>query len=252
MSLERIGLSYYPVGPSVELEGKTILYCNGIENNVEEASQSALLIAEAFGRKKVILCHNPTTIQEFGDGKGEQQLRERSLADSLGKKISECALKSNNEIILFVHSHGALLAKKALEKLDESIRDKVRVYSFGGVATIPSSYGNIVQNYVIDGDIFSHFGNLFIANTREFYSSTNEYKLEILPGQKFQYPEFSAIRSYSTYAEFACNILPNLASVFGNIVKIGVAVANYGIENHKFESYSNAVQMIAKRELTFK
>lgn len=250
MGAESIGLRYYPVGPATELEGKTILYCNGIENNVKDASESALLISKAFGDKKVILCHNPTTIQEFGDSKGEQQLREISLADSLGKKISESAQK--NEIILFVHSHGALLAKKALEKLDPSVRAKIRVYSFGGVATIPNNYGSIVQNYVISGDIFSHFGNLFIAKTREFYPSKSEYKIEFLPSHQFQYPDFSALRSYSSFSEFAWNILPNLFSIAGNMVKAGFAIAIYGIENHKFASYSNALQIIAKRELTLK
>lgn len=144
-----------------QVKGSAVMFCNGVDNEIEEAKKSARLVSYAFKGKPVLVCHNPTslgTIFTGSLGKPIVQESEELLVMTLANRISDLVL--NNEILtihLVAHSHGAFLTKSALqsEKLinNPQTQNKVRVYSFGGIAMIPKELGHTVENWVVFGDL---------------------------------------------------------------------------------------------------
>lgn len=164
MSIQGLRLTVAYVGtkinPDKSFQGKTLMFCNGINNDLDDAKKNARIISEAFGGRQVVVCHNPTTANDIAeDFLGSKSNKEKNLSILLGEKIIEFLTKNSRLLILFVHSHAALLAKKALKSLDSNNREKVRVYSFGGITMIPKRLAIRVENYIFDEDIMAFFGN---------------------------------------------------------------------------------------------
>ena len=176
MSLETSLLS---VGTH-QVPGQTIVFCNGILNDKESALESAKTLSSILSDQKIVVYHNPTTLSHYlkpNENDSEFQL---DLAKGLAKLIHESILmsqekgieKENISVTLFAHSHGAVVAKQALEELeafDETAKSHVNVHAFGGATLIPTALANKVHNYVFNHDLISHIGNAWEPTSHSLY-----------------------------------------------------------------------------------
>lgn len=148
-------------------QDQTLLYCNGIcansegevweKSNLEE--QKNLLIS-TFPNRKVVIYNNPTSLGEYYTNNEEQKQKIDNIVDQYCQTIRQHLNKGNQKrISLLAHSHGALITKLALQKLDFEEREKLDVYALGGVVMIPKSLGHSVRNFVFKGDIVCRSGN---------------------------------------------------------------------------------------------
>lgn len=154
---------------SIPLEdNRVLIYCNGIMNSINDAEESGRLISKVFGNKIVTICYNPTSGVQFllQAANKVQQQAELAFSVFLRRVICE-ALGVNSQVILFAHSHGAFISLQALEnELIQEQRDRIHVYTLGGVAMIPKSLAARVENYVCDLDYFATpIGSMFRGNT---------------------------------------------------------------------------------------
>jgi hypothetical protein len=172
MALRIAPASILPVvGTTENAAGKTLVFCNGIMNDFENAKNGALQISRAFGDKKVFVFHNPTTLGDYFDPSLEQTADQINLGACLARKINEFIVQHREKnipdeqicITLFVHSHGAVVTEKALAGViafEQKHKDKISVYSFGGATVIPKQLASNVHNYFIHEDLVADFGNL--------------------------------------------------------------------------------------------
>lgn len=147
----------------------TIIYCNGICNNVAIEDQkikfdAALgVIQKAFGESKVYAFNNPTDLNEYFSRGPEQRNREEDIANQFVELIRQKLHDSNESpdkpVIILAHSHGAWITKLALEKLSPQQRDKLEVHGFGGVVMLPKALARKVNNYVYKQDYICRGGN---------------------------------------------------------------------------------------------
>lgn len=144
-----------PDGPDISPEsvtGTVVLFCNGVDNDIEDAKDCARRVSYAFHNKPVLVCHNPTALKPILE---QEEIFEITLILSLAQRISKLA--SNIQITslhLVTHSHGAFLTKQALTSINNNqIRNKISVYSFGGVAIIPKTLGYRVTNWMVAQDL---------------------------------------------------------------------------------------------------
>ena len=70
-------------------------------------------------------------------------------------------------VILFVHSHGAVLTQKALRYLTEQDRSVVEIFAFVGATMLPRSLARRVHNYVYDEDLISDLVNVRGSSSEE-------------------------------------------------------------------------------------
>lgn len=176
------------VGTLDHMPGKTVVFCNGIMNDFEKARSSATAISQAFGGRKVFIYHNPTTLIGYFDSSLIQSRSQTNLTETFARKIHELiayheAQGINNDqirITLFVHSHGAIITKKALESLailHPTDKDKIDVYSFGGATMIPNHLASKVHNYVFDADLIAGLGNLRNRQDMVLYQAKQIHQL---------------------------------------------------------------------------
>ena len=167
----------------VQVPGKKVLFCNGIMNDQIAALESAKMLSSALGGRKVFVYHNSTGLRHYLDAKnGELERQTTDVARSLAKHIHAFVLANQEEnvgdpdncVALFVHSHGAVVAKKALEylaELSKTAKDHVRVYAFGGATLIPNQLANEVHNYIFHEDIISDLGHAFEKDRATLYQT---------------------------------------------------------------------------------
>lgn len=145
-----------------------LLYCNGICSNSEgedweksNLEQQKDLLISSFPNQKIVMYNNPTSLGEYYTNNEIQAQKVDDIAGQFCQKIRHYLKNSDNQehIPILAHSHGALITKLALQKLSFEEREKVDVYSFGGVVMIPKSLGHSVQNFVYKGDVVSRNGN---------------------------------------------------------------------------------------------
>lgn len=152
------------VGNNVR-SGETFMFCNGIMNSFDDAKSGAQIVANAFGNRKVFIYHNPTSLSNYFDVSIEKYECQAGLANALAEKIMEFILADQKEkieqscVTLFVHSHGAVIAEAALKSLS-GVKDKLKVYAFGGATVIPNQLADKVDNYIFNEDLVSIFANL--------------------------------------------------------------------------------------------
>lgn len=145
-----------------------LLYCNGICANSEgeeweksNLEQQKDLLISIFPNRKIVIYNNPTGLGEYYTNNEIQAQKIDDIAGQYCQKIRHYLKSSGNQehIPILAHSHGALITKLALQKLSFEERDKLDVYSFGGVVMIPKSLGHRVQNFVYKGDVVCRSGN---------------------------------------------------------------------------------------------
>ncbi|MCE5294919.1 MAG: hypothetical protein LLF94_09960 [Chlamydiales bacterium] len=144
----------------------SLLYCKGICANFEDDTQRAgfeeqtNLLRSVFPHRKVVVFNNPTGIGEFFSDSQAQKEKTEAIADQFRKVIlSQLESRPDLPLPIVVHSHGALIAKLALEGLDRAQREKLHVYACGGVVMLPKSLGHSVRNFVFKGDLISRNAN---------------------------------------------------------------------------------------------
>jgi len=200
MALQRTPSSTEPlpiVGQVPNHPGKTLIFCNGLMNELDGAKASAGVISDAFGGRQVFVYHNPTDINAYFDSNIEQFERQIDLSVSLAHIIHN-SISSDRErgiderqicVTLFVHSHGAVVAEKALfgiSALDETDKDKIRVYAFGGATILPNRLASTVQNYVFDEDLIADFANLKPSEKMVLYKTKQITKVMMEEGVALQ------------------------------------------------------------------
>lgn len=154
------------VGKPLDPPGTTLMFCNGIMNDLDNAKASASVISQAFGGRQVFVYHNPTTCSDYFETTEEKIMRQMDLSTSLADKIHDFILSDRKTgikdheicIILFAHSHGAIVTNRALagiSGLDQTHQNKIKVYAFGGAIMIPKSLASKVYNFVFNEDVIS-------------------------------------------------------------------------------------------------
>ncbi len=150
-----------------------MFFCNGIMNDAETAKKSARKISDIFEGREVGIFDNPTgtlgAVKSRRSAKREQRKNVRLFADQIHNFIlaqQTAGIKEDEiHVLLFAHSHGTVVTKAALNKLDKTDREKIDVYAFGGPKIIPRRLANVVQNYAFHEDKVADFGNYFTPST---------------------------------------------------------------------------------------
>ncbi len=147
-------------------QDKSLLYCNGICSNHADESQRANfdqqteLLTSVFPNRKVVVYNNPTGLGEFFTNDAAQNEQIEAIATQFSKLIREKIKDAKQERVPIVaHSHGALITKLALERLQAEERAMVDVYAFGGVVMLPKALACSVKNYVFKGDMIAQSAN---------------------------------------------------------------------------------------------
>lgn len=179
-------------------QNRIFMFCNGINNSQQDAIDRAKQMSELFDNAKVILAHNPTREITFFAWNVTQEIRnkEEELSASLAQRISDLLNDDKNIMILFAHSHGTFLTKRALELLKDKNKNKqVRVFGFGGVTMIPKELGFSVYNTIFNTDAFALIGNVLRKTTNESgfqalttamqHGDTPEHFITLFPGDPF-------------------------------------------------------------------
>lgn len=135
--------------------GKTVVFCNGVNNSAAAARLSAERLAVAcarapYAKPRVYVFHNPTGLL------GVSSPVDPVLVAKMVSVMEQCTRDGN--LCLFAHSHGALVVRQALEAVPAAIRGKVEVYACGGIDVIPSHLASRVHNYVLEGDASAAYG----------------------------------------------------------------------------------------------
>lgn len=152
--------------------GETIILCNGIETTLEEALAKGRSISQMYGGREVVVFHNPTSLVGYTaayytpsmEALREQGVLSRTLRELILSHIQQhqdnlAVDRTAIRIILFVHSHGARIAFRALSELQDEEKQKIHVYAFGGAILIPKNFARVAQNYFLDGDYIAGRAN---------------------------------------------------------------------------------------------
>ncbi|PCI75220.1 hypothetical protein COB21_05905 [Candidatus Aerophobetes bacterium] len=130
---------------------QTVIYCNDINRTKTEIEKSAGHISQLF-KQEVLVFHNPTTFATMTNA----DLQEKA-ANNLMETIETC-LPPRARVVLLAHGHGAMVVRRALEKLavdsQNTHGNKIHCYTFGGATMVPR-LASKVHNYVIDGEAVS-------------------------------------------------------------------------------------------------
>ena len=157
------------VGTQVNPPGIKIFSCNGVRTSKQKAIVHACMISYAFGGREVTVFHNPTSSWDLISPSNSEAERQRNLAADLAVHIhnfitdqQEAGIDYNDiRILVFAHSHGAVVTESSLTTLEETDREKVDVYTFGGATMIANNLANRVFNYVHKDDRIANIGNFF-------------------------------------------------------------------------------------------
>jgi len=151
-------------------DATSLMFCNGIGVIPTEADEYARVISDLFGGRKVIRFWNATVLSDFDNNlNGKQDLSLQKtvrLIDLLIRAIDR-ALQNDRRLVLFLHSHGALIANEALKHIArqlgnssyEPIKNRIRIFSFGGAVMLPKYLALKVINVIRLTDATCLIGN---------------------------------------------------------------------------------------------
>lgn len=120
-------------------------FINGIWNTNSSASQALKTISELTGDEQVWSLINNFCL--LGNGSVLQAAKQKLSIDTqivryaarFFQLLIRLADKNSSQtpIVVFLHSQGALIGNLALERLSESERPRLRLFTFGGASFIP-------------------------------------------------------------------------------------------------------------------
>jgi hypothetical protein len=116
-------------------------------------------ISNAFNKLK----QNPKALEAF---ERELQTQSSPHGRALAKQIRH-EISKGHYVVLLAHSHGALIAKTALENLRD-VWGSVECYSFGGICIVPWYAADYVSNYTNRLDWMGMFSSNLFQNTSTF------------------------------------------------------------------------------------
>lgn len=171
----------FPVGSEPNPRGRSILFCNGIENDEEDAKKSAEIVSGACRGRIVTVLHNTTTLSQFLGVRTERRSngntgiafdhqepsRQKKVADAIKEVIREKIREHREQgvpheeinIFFFVHSHGAVLADLALNTLTQEEKSRVVVFSYGVAKLLEKRIAGVVFNYFNQNDLIASMGH---------------------------------------------------------------------------------------------
>ncbi len=165
------------VGDGVIAPGTTIMFCNGINNpDIENAKDSATIISNAFGGRRVEIFHNPTSFGNIFDHSSEEMAKQTELSALFVKAIQQqvethrkdrTIANKDIRILLFAHSHGVKVLNGTLGAVPDEYHQYLHIFSFGGAQLIQRIDGKVVENYVHENDRISDFGNILTSSGDE-------------------------------------------------------------------------------------
>lgn len=175
----------YPVGFVEPNPGVSFIFCNGIENGAEDAQESGQAISEALTSQRVTVFHNPTTFGNYKDRSDEQLRMQSAISKQFAELIRQEIHRHRHadiadreiRIILFVHSHGAVVARRALDRLTVPERNRVEVFAFGGATMIPNNRARVARNYIRESDLIARAGNVR-DHRNVFYDISRVHKIQ--------------------------------------------------------------------------
>jgi hypothetical protein len=145
-------------------EGQCIWgFVNGILNTSAKARASATLICNMTGGEHVWYLTNDAYIRSSGDAIAQKSGHDtetvkfcaqffKMLADLSDQSLSDV----KPPVVVVTHSQGALIAHRALERVASAIRQRIRIFTFGGAALIsPDASHPESHNYFSAGDLIS-------------------------------------------------------------------------------------------------
>lgn len=167
----RSTISY--INQHLDEPGKSYIFVNGVNNNIDDAEGSALNVSRWLNDKRVVLFHNPTRLEDQRATAEQTNLLVNGLLYLIQNELRKCqdTLQERGEIKVFIfsHSHGSVLTKNAMHLLESgdasrlestgSMKDKVEVISFGGGVLIPNNIASKVHNFVNEFDLVPLLAN---------------------------------------------------------------------------------------------
>lgn len=164
-------------------QGTRFIFCNGVETSLRDAERVSNRISELINKHRVDLFYTPSQLRR--DGTNPYSDLNTSAVDELTKGLLDLVsykFGDANEvkedqpdpcIVLFAHSHGAFLCKKALQRIRETNELAIgyfEFYGFGGAAVVPRSLGkqDCVINFVNLGDFTMRGGNQFLDSDEAY------------------------------------------------------------------------------------
>lgn len=150
----------YPAREGATVE-PILIVINGIYNHQDDCQKLANLIMSRFKGHMV-------SINNLSQGKVVDVLRaiseyfneETGAIQNLRSTLLELHETMGKEVFLLAHSEGAIIAKRALETIDDAIKDNLNVRTFGPAAAIPNCYAKSVVNYFSSKDMMQFISGL--------------------------------------------------------------------------------------------
>lgn len=165
------------VGSLPNTKGSSLIFCNGAETSRDTAEKSAVLVSQALHNQVVTCFYNPTRLKSDPLFEDPNTLSVQELSKLLSEFLNEeirlhllsgCT-RMAIRIALFLHSHSALIALHALDRLNAEDRDTIEVYTFGAVTMIPNNRAKYVVNYVHEHDLIAEGSSLVEKNPSLFH-----------------------------------------------------------------------------------
>ncbi len=168
---------------------QAVVVVNGIRNKEKDCQILADRVAQGYSGK-IVSIYNRSGGAWNDLTRVANEFARRDTAPVLNLRSALCDLHEQGyqNIHLINHSEGGLIAKRALEKLADEIRDKIHVVSIASPSVIPHCYAKTAVNYYSSIDR--------IDNIASF-----SYMIGLLRGHKVSYEyKQSKIVKYSEHS----------------------------------------------------
>ncbi len=142
-------------------------FINGISNTKNRALTSAEFICKATGNEAILALPNDTQLfvpdlALSGALKINIDADIVILAENYFRYLLALSHQDKSEppIVIFAHSQGAIIADRALERLEEHERNKLRIFTLGGASFIlPNKSHPDSHNYASAADLVCRLGS---------------------------------------------------------------------------------------------
>ncbi|MBF5059817.1 hypothetical protein [Candidatus Neptunochlamydia vexilliferae] len=147
-----------------ECYGFSFIVLPGIWSEGDGAERFALFVSRALQNKKVSYLDVLRGLEDcVNRDSNANSTSIRALSQHVLGLISRYPDRgiTRNRVIVFAHSHGAFITKRALVGLQQH-KQFIEVYPFGGADIIPRNLGSVVKNFVNSTDLVACVGELIV------------------------------------------------------------------------------------------
>ncbi len=146
---------FFQVGGDFEHPNYSVFLSNGVDTNIEEITLRGLDYSKKLGGIKVNIIYNNThgIFIDCIDALCEKLHIETRIVRKTRRCLTKQLEYSNKNLVFVTSSEGAIIYCRAVEKLSQSMTNRIWINTVGPAEPALAKHGGIVDNYASLGDI---------------------------------------------------------------------------------------------------